>query len=103
MIDRILMAARICSEKGAATTKDMRRAAFRELMRLVDDYFAEGRSASHCKACRAPIVWVETPGGKKAPLDATPIVGLDVNGEQRRIYISHFATCPSRNQFTTTP
>lgn len=92
---------------------------------------------AECAGCRAPIVWVTTPSGKKAPLEPEPftgvvlegaearaaagtkgyVIGLDVNGDQRRIrvggqlllgeqtaelatvWVNHFATCPRRGDF----
>ncbi len=100
MIDKILMAARIATQTDAdPTTLDARRAAFRALVRLVDDYFSAGRSDAHCRACRAPIIWTKTAAGKNAPLDAVPITGMDADGEMRRVYLSHFATCPAAAEF----
>ncbi len=69
--------------------------AYNELVRVVDDYFNPGRSDSTCKFCGAPLVWIVTGRGAKAPLDAASIEGLDAGGIHRRIRLSHFATCPN--------
>lgn len=45
-----------------------------------------GAISKPCRACQAPIVWVETPRGKRMPVDA-------VTGT------SHFDTCPNADQF----
>lgn len=104
MIDKILMAARIATQTDAdPTTIEIKRRAFRELVRLVNDYFEPARSDAHCRACRAPIIWTKTAAGKNAPLDAVPITGMDADGETHRVYISHFATCPAAAEFGDTP
>lgn len=72
--------------------------AFAELVEATREYFHTGRSPSRCRWCKAPILWATTPAGKKAPLDACPIEGLDANGVHHRIYLSHFATCPHADQ-----
>ncbi len=105
MIDKILKAARKlhagdvvrvegtgkdCPEQMVETDVE----AFRELVDLVADYFNPGRSDSTCKFCGAPLVWIVTGRGAKAPLDAASIEGLDAGGIHRRIRLSHFATCP---------
>ena len=110
MIDKILMAARKLAAGhtlntlladalvGKKTTdfvglkSDVE--SFNELVRLVDDYFNPGRSPSTCKGCGAPLVWVVTGKGSRAPLDATWIGGLDEQGIYRRIRLNHHATCP---------
>ncbi len=111
MIDRITKAARALAAKnnvhtfdnptgtGTVDAVELDLDVFRELCAAVEDYFNPGRSQSHCRACGAPIIWVKTPAGKKAPLDAVGIDGLDTNGQARRIYLSHFATCPRASQF----
>jgi len=65
--------------------------------------------AATCKSCEARIVWVETEGGKKMPLDYVPTVDGNVvirggaahvlhDGEQpgprEGRYTCHFQTCP---------
>lgn len=79
---------------------------------------------SHCRSCRAEVLWVEWASGKRMPVDATPdnrplpkggdIVlavrgGLfgklvaekfdtNAHGFARNRYTSHFATCPNANE-----
>lgn len=45
---------------------------------------ADWRTAE-CRSCGAPVLWVMTKGGKRAPLD--------------RDGHSHFATCPQADQW----
>ena len=69
---------------------------------------------AECRGCGEPIIWVVTAGGKKMRLDAEPTsagqYALEYEGETataRRVgegytgdrYESHFATCPSADQF----
>jgi len=96
MIDKILKTARRLADGDAAGVPDRaeQKANYRELLDQVDDYFNPGRSKSLCKKCRAPLVWAETPAGRKAPLDAVAICGIDANGEVHTIHLNHFSTCP---------
>lgn len=91
MINKILMAARKLTSAGG---RDEQQHADLELVSLVADYFNPGRSSSHCRKCGAPLVWIKTAAGANAPLDATPIDGVDADGEHHRIRLSHFSTCP---------
>jgi hypothetical protein len=67
---------------------------------------------SHCRSCRARIVWAKTPTGATMPVDASPAADGDhvlYPGPQgwlvlrvhehadadRPHYKSHFATCPN--------
>lgn len=113
MIDKLLKAARTVvatattgpqvNHRGAATPRrgliNVVVEDFETLTLVARDYFNPGRSDATCDACGAPLLWVETPRGKKAPLDACPIEGLDRNGEHHRIHLSHFATCPHAADF----
>ena len=96
MIDKILKAARRLADGDAGGVDDRaaQTAHYQELLALTRDYFNPGRSPSSCKKCRAPLVWAETPAGRKAPLDAVAICGIDANGEARTIHMNHFSTCP---------
>lgn len=76
---------------------------------------------SRCRSCNAEIIWAETAGGKRMPLDVEPVIpdirGLQVlipgRGDQgedlvrsataddvalTRFYRSHFATCPNADK-----
>lgn len=65
---------------------------------------------ARCRSCQAEIIWAQTSGGKKIPLDAQPVVarGGFRLAEDRRgqtvalnvgtVYVSHFATCPNAGQ-----
>ncbi len=44
---------------------------------------------TRCRSCNARIVWVETPNGKKMPVEQVEVP----EGEPAR-YQSHFSTCP---------
>jgi hypothetical protein len=73
-----------------------------------------------CRACKAPIVWARTEHGRAMPLDPEPDSGGNIaivddvavvltravlerlTGE-RRLYRSHFATCPYRDEFRRRP
>jgi hypothetical protein len=62
--------------------------------------------ADTCRSCGAPILWVFTEGGKRMPVDAKPASGLVLDDPEsptptariRRVYTSHFATCPQAAQ-----
>lgn len=59
-----------------------------------------------CRSCKAPIVWILTPSGKKAPADtALSYTGQgwrEVDGQwklveasaEAPVHLSHFTTCP---------
>lgn len=56
-----------------------------------------------CRSCGAGIRWIITEMGKKAPVDADPVVGFRSThvrddglpvGRVATVYVSHFATCP---------
>lgn len=79
---------------------------------------------SECKSCGAEILWVETEKGKQMPLDAKPspdgrfrkervehdaamkrdrkIVHFvrddELEENTRKLYTSHFATCPDADE-----
>lgn len=61
-------------------------------------------TASTCRGCGRPIVWIETPDGKRIPLDPKPPVyrvTSDGRGERDRLcMVSHFATCPQASDFS---
>lgn len=75
-----------------------------------------------CRSCRAPIMWVTLPSGKAMPVDAAPsddgnvamlsagnaiiLTAGELSEERsmpeplrRKLYRSHFATCPDAAQF----
>ncbi len=73
--------------------------------------------ASECRSCKALILWVEWPSGKKMPVDAGPKSTGNVvityspkvnkllaepfsekRHEGRRRFVSHFTTCPQATQ-----
>lgn len=68
-------------------------------------------TASTCRSCGAPVVWVRTEAGRPMPLDPEPTPTGNViytDEADRRVkvvgtaddlfatdrYVSHFATCP---------
>lgn len=71
---------------------------------------------SRCRTCRAQIVWVELPSGRRMPVDADPspagqirldgTFGVVLDTDQtiaarlagEPLFISHFATCPDAGQ-----
>jgi hypothetical protein len=68
---------------------------------------AERFKTTECKGCGKPIVWGRDRDGKAIPLDPRPPVYLaveDVRGCQvnrlREAMVSHFVTCPKRDQFS---
>lgn len=81
---------------------------------------------SSCRGCGKPILWGVTSDGKKIPLDprapvyvvrvlecpgtdhqvirlerSSLIDGMEVDGEPQVAYVSHFATCPKANDFSS--
>lgn len=78
------------------------------------------RADAQCRSCDAPIRWVLTTNGRRMPLDAkavpngncylvgvkrgTPIVEVcakpeDVPEREPLRYVSHFTTCPDRDDW----
>lgn len=78
---------------------------------------SQSNGTGRCNSCGAPIRWVETPTGKRMPLDPEPVVGGNIeigddgiarvfgkaeadvraaNGDL--LHKSHFATCPTASQ-----
>jgi hypothetical protein len=72
----------------------------------------------NCRGCDAPIIWVETPNGKRRPLDAEPsqergtgtyairgkgpnVTGVPVKDADadEPVHMNHWTTCPARDQF----
>ena len=68
-----------------------------------------------CRSCGAAILWCETTGGKRMPLDAKPAKTIVLDGDGPRSvaagdqhpaplarvidgYTSHFVTCPNAAQ-----
>jgi hypothetical protein len=62
-----------------------------------------------CSSCSAPIIWAETPRGKRIPLDAELVEGGNIELRAgiafveppepgKRRYRSHFSTCPRAGQ-----
>lgn len=65
---------------------------------------------ARCRGCGRAIVWHRTTDGRPMPLDATaPVYALDeltrdgqrvqVVERTRTAWVSHFVTCPQRDQF----
>jgi hypothetical protein len=66
---------------------------------------------TRCRSCEAPVIWVrmtETDGkpGKAMPVNAEPngrvLIRFGPNGENAKMaqaWTSHFATCPSAEQW----
>lgn len=67
---------------------------------------------SACRSCGAEILWAVTENGKRIPLDADPSIvktpgafelrgddpPLAIAARSRRVFVSHFATCPHAAQ-----
>jgi len=59
-----------------------------------------------CHECGMPLIWAVTDGGKRVPLDAKPEkrfiitghAGGDNLGCMVDTYITHFATCPAKEE-----
>lgn len=61
-----------------------------------------GTSASRCRAesCRAEIFWIETPAGKKLPIDCGPKAdGVTPTETRAGRGVPHWATCPAADSF----
>ena len=65
-----------------------------------------------CKGCGKPILWAETPQGKKVPLDLKPIVyrifhnqemdkTIALRQEDGQYAVDHFSACSHANLFST--
>lgn len=59
---------------------------------------AHERRITRCRSCRAEIIWFETLGGKRMPVDAHSVQPEDEELDLER-HVSHFATCPDAAQF----
>jgi hypothetical protein len=48
---------------------------------------AKGWAMARCRSCHAEVIWSETANGRRAPFDAPEGI------------VSHFATCPQRDEW----
>jgi hypothetical protein len=64
--------------------------------RSVSDYAHEKRTG-RCRSCNARVIWFKTALGKNMPVDEGTVEQNDVILDMKR-HISHFATCPNRDQ-----
>lgn len=64
-----------------------------------------GTKPSECRSCRATIYWIETPNGKRMPVDcdvdggSEPWKGVPGDGERDGHGVSHFATCEQADEW----
>jgi len=58
---------------------------------------AHERRIVRCRTCRAKIIWFKTEAGKNMPVDADTVEPDDTELDLSR-HVSHFATCPDRDQ-----
>lgn len=49
------------------------------------------RNPGRCRSCGAVVLWVETQGGKRMPVDYPP--------DESSLVESHFATCPQAKEW----
>lgn len=65
---------------------------------------------NYCRGCHREIVWGTTEDGKKIPLDPRPAVYATIREEAsgdllirqtKTAMVSHFVTCPKRDQFSS--
>ncbi len=57
---------------------------------------------SKCRACKAEIMFIEMASGKKMPVDAKPLIVVQVKdgiGKVIEAYYPHWATCPGAHAF----
>ena len=52
-----------------------------------------------CKKCKAKIRWIRTEKGKWMPVDPKEITIITIEGETKKGYIPHWATCPNADEF----
>lgn len=52
---------------------------------------------TRCKSCRAEIIWLPTPAGKRMPVDAHSVKPEDAEFEWGR-HVSHFSSCPNAHE-----
>lgn len=56
-----------------------------------------------CRSCGVAILWIETPNGKRTPVEATPVRGWQTYGDGHwrlaELHVSHFATCPDARRW----
>lgn len=55
---------------------------------------------ANCTSCGAEIIWVKTPAGRNAPLDAKlttvyVVEGFPITPRAVRGHLTHWATCPN--------
>jgi hypothetical protein len=57
-----------------------------------------GEPFQRCKGCNAPIIWMDTEGKRRIPVDFEErFVG--VKSFNNKTMIAHFATCPKAAKF----
>lgn len=59
---------------------------------------AHERRITRCGSCRARIIWLLTPAGKRMPVDADSVEPEDDAFEFGK-HVSHFATCPDAGKW----
>ena len=52
-----------------------------------------------CRGCRKNIKWIKTKKGKDMPVDPAEVTIVTEDGETKRGFIPHWATCPKANTF----
>lgn len=64
-------------------------------------------SVKRCRSCDGEIIWASTVRGSRIPLNAQhtiayvlegPRVGGSPQAIQKRVYVTHFATCPKAKE-----
>lgn len=63
---------------------------------MFEDQKLQGRTRA-CRSCGASIIWLKTRAGKKMPVDAASVDGLEHIFEYGK-HVSHFSTCPNAKQ-----
>lgn len=63
-----------------------------------------GTRVAECRGCGERIFWIETPGGKRMPVDCDVEGGHEPSEPQSTTQhdgsgVSHFATCPDHAKF----
>ncbi|MDI6872127.1 MAG: hypothetical protein QME79_12445 [Bacillota bacterium] len=52
-----------------------------------------------CKGCGKQIEWIETPAGRRMPVDPGRVVVVTDEGQVVTGRLPHWASCPARDQF----
>jgi len=57
------------------------------------------RKGGTCRGCGIYIEWIKTKAGKNMPVDPAGVTIITKDGEVKKGFIPHWATCPKASSF----